>query len=194
MDLNPSFISINKSILMAEVILVDERDNQIGKEEKIKAHKEAKLHRAFSILVFNKKGEWLLQKRARTKYHSPGLWTNTCCSHPGPGKNLMMEARRRLKEEMGFDCPLEESFSFVYKAKLGDLTEYEFDHVLLGRFSGEPRPNKEEADDWKWMSFNGLKEDVKQNPENYTLWFKIIFKEVCKEQLKKPAVKRVQPR
>ena len=163
---------------MAEVILVGEQDNQIGEEEKIKAHKEAKLHRAFSVLVFNRKGELLLQKRAKTKYHSPGLWTNTCCSHPRPGEDLIKEARKRLEEEMGFECSLKESFSFIYKAKLGDLTEHEFDHVLLGKFSGKPKPNKEEVGDWKWMNFNDLEKDIKQNPEKYTPWFKIILKEV----------------
>jgi len=167
---------------MAEVVLVDKQDNQIGKEEKIKAHKEAKLHRAFSILVFNRKGDWLLQKRAKTKYHSPGLWTNTCCSHPRPNKDLMEEAKKRLKEEMGFGCPLKESFSFIYKAKVGDLTEYEFDHVLLGEFSGNPCPNKEEADDWKWISLRELEKDIKENPQNYTPWFKIIFNKVYKRR------------
>ena len=165
---------------MTEVILVDEQDNEIGKEEKIKAHREAKLHRAFSVLVFNEVGEWLLQKRAKSKYHSPGLWANTCCSHPRLGKDLMAEAKKRLKEEMGFDCPLKEIFTFVYKAKLGDLTEYEFDHVFLGKFSGKPQPNKEEADDWKWISLQDLKKDIKRNPDNYTPWFKIIFKEFRK--------------
>ena len=163
---------------MAEVILVDERDNQIGTEEKLKAHKEAKLHRAFSVLVFNEKGELLLQKRAKTKYHSPGLWTNTCCSHPAPGKDLMQEARKRLKEEMGFECDLKESFSFIYKADLGDLTEYEFDHVLLGKFSGDPSPDREEAEDWKWIDLQYLKKDIKENPEIYTPWFRIIFNRV----------------
>lgn len=167
---------------MAEVILVDEQDNQIGKEEKIKAHKEAKLHRAFSILVFNRRGDWLLQKRAKTKYHSPCLWTNTCCSHPAPGEDLMEKAKKRLREEMGFKCPLKKSFSFIYKVKVGDLTEYEFDHVLLGKFSGNPRPNKEEADDWKWISLQELEKDIKENPQNYTPWFKIIFDRVNKKQ------------
>jgi len=163
---------------MTEIILVDENDNQIGTSEKLKAHQEAKLHRAFSIFVFNEKNELLLQKRAATKYHSPNLWTNTCCSHPRPGKNLIAEAKKRLIEEMGFECDLKESFSFVYKANLGDLTEYEFDHVLFGHFSGNPFPNKEEAADWKWMSLVELKKDIKKNPQNYTSWFKIIFDKI----------------
>jgi len=165
---------------MAEikVILVDEKDNQTGTEEKLKAHQKALLHRAFSILIFNKKGELLLQKRAKTKYHCPGLWTNACCSHPRPGKNLIEEAKRRLKEEMGFECELKESFDFIYKADLGDLTEYEFDHVLLGEFSDNPSPNEEEVDDWKWISLQDLKKDIKEKPQNYTPWFKIIIEKI----------------
>jgi len=166
---------------MSEVILVDEQDNPIGREEKIKAHKEAKLHRAFSILVFNEAGEWLLQERAKSKYHSPGLWTNTCCSHPRPGKSLLSEAKKRLEEEMGFVCPLKEVFTFTYKVKVGDLIEYEFDHVFLGKFSGQPQPDKKEASDWKWMSPQELGKDIKQNPENYTPWSRIIFKEFYKK-------------
>lgn len=179
---------------MPKVILVDERDRQTGTEEKIKAHKEAKLHRAFSVLIFNGKGDWLLQKRAITKYHSPGLWANACCSHPRPGKDLIKEAEKRLKEEMGFQCPLKESFSFIYKTKLGAMTEYEFDHVLLGKFSGTPRPSKKEVDDWKWVSTKDLKKDIKLGPKSYTSWFRIIFKKVAEGAFKKPAVKRVQPR
>jgi isopentenyl-diphosphate delta-isomerase len=164
---------------MTEVILVNEKDEPIGQEEKIKAHLEAKLHRAFSILVFNKAGEWLLQKRAQSKYHSPGLWTNACCSHPRLGKDILLEAKKRLKEEMGFACPLKEIFTFVYKAKLGELTEYEFDHVFSGIFSGQPRLNKEEAEDWQWIKTQDLEKDIKKNPDRYTFWFKIIFKEYC---------------
>ena len=163
---------------MIRIILVNKNDKEIGTEEKLKAHKEAKLHRAFSILVFNEKGELLLQKRAKTKYHAPGLWTNTCCSHPAPGKDLMEEARKRLKEEMGFECDLKESFSFIYKANLGSLTEYEFDHVILGNFSGNPSPNPEEADDWKWISMQDIGKDIKKNPEIYTPWFRIIFDKI----------------
>jgi isopentenyl-diphosphate delta-isomerase len=164
---------------MTEVVLVNEKDEPIGQEEKIKAHLDAKLHRAFSILVFNKAGEWLLQKRAQGKYHSPGLWTNACCSHPRLGKDILLEAKKRLKEEMGFACPLKEIFTFVYKAKLGELTEYEFDHVFSGIFSGQPRLNKEEAEDWQWIKTQDLEKDIKKNPDRYTFWFKIIFKEYC---------------
>ena len=160
---------------MAEIILVDEKDNQIGTGEKSKIHKEGRLHRAFSILIFNSKGELLLQKRAKTKYHSGGLWTNTCCSHPRVGENLEAAARKRLKEEMGIEAELEEKFSFIYKVKLGDLTEHEFDHVFSGEFNGKPEINPEEADDWKWMGIQELKKDIKENPENYAFWFKIII-------------------
>jgi len=160
---------------MAEIILVDEKDNQIGTGEKSKIHKEGRLHRAFSILIFNSKGELLLQKRAKTKYHSGGLWTNTCCSHPRVGENLEAAARERLKEEMGIETELEEKFSFIYKVKLGDLTEHELDHVFMGKFNGKPEINPEEADDWKWMGIQKLKKDIKENPENYAFWFKIII-------------------
>ncbi len=157
------------------VALVDKKDREIGKEEKIKAHKEGKLHRAFSIFIFNKKGELLLQKRQNGKYHSPGLWSNTCCSHPRPGKDIKEEAERRLKEEMGIKANLKEVFSFIYKAKVGDLIEYEFDHVFFGKFDGKPKPNKKEVKDWKWQNLKDLKEDIKKNPQKYTPWLRIIL-------------------
>ena len=165
---------------MEKVILVDEKDNEIGTEEKIKAHQNGgKLHRAFSIFIFNSQGQMLIHKRAKTKYHSPGLWTNACCSHPKPGESLKEAVHRRLKEEMGFDCELEEAFSFIYKADVGNgLTEWEFDHVFIGRFDGEPEPNPEEVDDWKWMNIDELKKDIEQNPEKYTPWFRIAFERV----------------
>ncbi len=162
---------------MAEMlILVDENDRQIGTEEKIKAHEEGKLHRAFSIFIFNSKGEMLLQKRAKTKYHSGGLWTNTCCSHPRDGERIEEAVHRRLKEEMGFDCELEEKFHFIYKVKLDHgLTEHEFDHVFVGKYDGEVKPNPEEADDFKWINMETLKKDLEEHPENYTEWFKIAI-------------------
>ncbi|RLJ08338.1 MAG: isopentenyl-diphosphate delta-isomerase [Candidatus Aenigmatarchaeota archaeon] len=165
---------------MEKVILVDEKDNEIGTEEKIKAHQNGgKLHRAFSIFIFNSQGQMLIHRRAAIKYHSPGLWTNACCSHPRPGESLKEAVHRRLKEEMGFDCELEESFSFIYKADVGNgLTEWEFDHVFTGRFDGEPEPNPEEVDDWKWMNIDELKKDIEQNPEKYTPWFRIAFERV----------------
>ncbi len=159
------------------VILVDKRDREKGIEEKIEAHKKCMLHRAFSILIFNSKCEILLQKRAKSKYHCGGLWTNACCSHPMPGENIENAAHRRLKEEMGFDCDLEEIGSFIYKVKFENgLSEYEYDHVLLGFYDGKVKINKEEAEDYKWVSLENLEKDIKKNPELYTPWFKMIMK------------------
>lgn len=161
------------------VILVDETDKEIGTEEKMKTHIEAKLHRAFSIFVFNSKGEMLLQKRAKSKYHSGGLWSNACCSHPRPGEDTKQAAHRRLMEEMGFDCDLQEAFSFIYKANLDhNLTEYEYDHVFIGKYDGKIKLNTEEAEDFKWTSMDVLKENVEKHPEKYTVWFKCALIEV----------------
>jgi isopentenyl-diphosphate delta-isomerase len=162
-----------------KIILVDEKDREIGSEFKLKAHREGKLHRAFSIFVFNSKGELLLQKRAIGKYHSGGLWTNTCCSHPTIGESVLDAAHRRLKEEMGFDCELSEEFNFVYKAKLdNELTEYEFDHVLFGKFDGVFKINREEAEDAKWIDLKFLTKNLKTNPQIYTFWFKKCYNKV----------------
>lgn len=161
---------------MEHVILVDEADNEIGTEEKLKAHKEGKLHRAFSIFVFNSEGKLLLQQRALSKYHCPGLWANTCCSHPRPNETVEAAAHRRLVEEMGFDCPLKEIFSFTYKAKFDNgLMEHEFDHILLGRFDGTPKANPEEVESWKWVGIDELKQDINANPGRYAYWFRISF-------------------
>jgi len=167
---------------MVKVILVDKKDKEIGREEKIKAHREGKLHRSFSIFLFNKKGELLIQKRAKSKYHSPGLWSNTCCSHPRPDRNLEDEAKRRLKEEMGIvKCNLKEVFNFIYNQKVGDLTEHEFDHVFFGTFEGNPKPNPDEAESWKWVNIIELKKDIKENPGKYTAWFKLILDRVIRK-------------
>jgi len=156
-----------------DVILVDEKDNELGVMEKLQAHKEAKLHRAFSVFIFNSKKELLLQKRADNKYHSAGLWTNTCCSHPKPGKILIEEAEKRLKEEMGFTCKLKEMFSFVYKAFFFDgLVEHEYDHALIGYYENDPEPNKNEVSEWKWISLEELKRDRHNHPEKYTYWLR----------------------
>lgn len=164
---------------MEQVILVDIHDNSVGTEEKIKAHELALLHRAFSVFVFNKKGELMIQRRALHKYHSPGLWTNTCCSHPRPGENTMDAAHRRLQEEMGFDCKLDWKFSFIYKAPFDNgLTEHEFDHVFIGSFNHDPIINPEEVDSWKWIKIDDLMEDVKKNPEVYTVWFRIALEKM----------------
>lgn len=160
-----------------KIIIVDESDNEIGIEEKLKAHQQGELHRAFSVLVFNSKNELLLQKRAETKYHTPGLWTNTCCSHPRKGYELKEEAKKRLKEEMGFERELYEKFSFIYKAKFKNgLTEYEYDHVFVGKFDGEPNPNPQEVEQYKWMPLKDLKKDIKSNTKKYTPWLAIILK------------------
>jgi isopentenyl-diphosphate delta-isomerase len=159
-----------------KIILVDEKDNEIGYEEKMKPHIEGRLHRAFSVFVFNSKGEMLLQQRARSKYHSGGLWTNTCCSHPREGEATDEAAHRRLSEEMGFDCPLEERFTFIYKASLDrDLTEHELDHVFIGRYDGNVKPDPEEADGYDWISIDELKTDMEKNSGKYTVWFKIAL-------------------
>ncbi|KYK38194.1 MAG: isopentenyl-diphosphate Delta-isomerase [Theionarchaea archaeon] len=168
--------------MKARVILVDENDKEIGFEEKMEAHKTGKLHRAFSIFVFNSKGELLLQRRAKDKYHSGGLWSNTCCSHPRVGETLEEAVHRRLKEEMGFDCELREAFHFIYKAKVGDLTEHELDHVFIGRYNGEVNPNPDEVEEYKWVPVASLNKDMKVHTENYTEWFKIAFERTAKRE------------
>lgn len=168
--------------MQEQVILVDHLGKEIGVEEKLKAHREGKLHRAFSVFIFNTQGELLLQKRSRTKYHSGGLWTNTCCSHPRPGETYHCAAKRRLNEEMGVDCELTVLFSFIYHTKLeNNLFEHELDYVLLGRFDGQPIPNPDEVDDWKWMQIDQLKRDVRENPKRYTYWFKLVLNRVLKK-------------
>lgn len=159
-----------------KVILVDKTDKEIGREDKMKVHQEGKLHRAFSIFIFNKKGELLLQKRVKSKHHSAGLWSNTCCSHPRPNYKLKEEAERRLREEMGIETDLKEIFSFIYKAKWGKMIEYEFDHIFIGKFDRNPHLNEKEAEDWQWIGQKELREDIKKNPEKYTYWFKKILK------------------
>jgi isopentenyl-diphosphate delta-isomerase len=162
---------------MAEqVILVDEHDNAIGLMEKMEAHRLAKLHRAFSVFAMNDKNEILLQRRALHKYHSGGLWTNTCCSHPRDGENVEEAAKRRLMEEMGFTCDVKRIFSFIYKAELdNDLTEHELDHVLIARWNDDPNVNPDEVDSFDWQSVEWVATDMKNNPDRYTVWFKIIY-------------------
>ncbi len=160
---------------MEHVILVDPRDNAIGTMEKMEAHKKGELHRAFSILLFNDVGKLLLQKRSRHKYHSSGLWTNTCCSHPLPEERMEDATRRRLKEEMGNDLQPIFSYTFIYKARLDqNLIEHELDHVFVGTFNGTPIINKKEVEDWKYVDINWLKQDIIQQPAAYTVWFKLI--------------------
>lgn len=161
---------------MEQVILVDKNNQPIGTGEKMAVHQKGQLHRAFSIFIFNSRKRLMLQKRAISKYHCGGLWTNACCSHPRVDENIDTAVHRRLKEEMGFDCQLKEAFTFIYKAKLDHgLTEHEFDHVLIGTFDDQPKINPEEADDWKWIDLEDLKKDIAQNPQNYTPWFIIAL-------------------
>lgn len=172
-------------MIQEHVILVDPMGREIGTQEKIQAHREGKLHSAFSIFIFNPIGELMLQRRAGTKYHSGGLWTNTCCSHPRPGESYHRAARRRLNEEMGFDCELTDLFSFIYHIQLDDsLFEHELDHVFIGHYEGQPTPNPNEVDDWKWMDINELKQNVQKNPENYTYWFKLVLDRVVEQSQK----------
>jgi isopentenyl-diphosphate delta-isomerase len=160
------------------VILVDEQNNELGLMEKQEAHEKAMLHRAFSVFIFNTKGELLLQQRSIAKYHSGGLWTNTCCSHPRPGEDTIDAAHRRLKEEMGFDCELSEKFHFIYKAPFENgLTEHELDFIYTGTFDGAVQINSNEVAGYKWLSIPDLAADIKVNPKQYTAWFSIILKE-----------------
>ncbi|MBW2960824.1 isopentenyl-diphosphate Delta-isomerase [Mesonia aestuariivivens] len=159
-----------------KVILVNEQDEQVGLMEKIEAHEKALLHRAFSVFVYNDQGEVMLQQRALSKYHSPGLWTNTCCSHQREGETNIDAGKRRLMEEMGFTTDLEETISFIYKAPFDNgLSEHEYDYILIGKYNGEPTINPAEVAAWKWMNLEEVKKDLKENPSNYTAWFKIIF-------------------
>ena len=159
-----------------KVILVDKNDNQVGFMPKLEAHQTGVLHRAFSIFIFNNKYELLLQKRASSKYHSGGLWTNTCCSHPREDEDILDAANRRLIEEMGIETILRKVYEFTYKAELdNDLTEHEFDHVFYGVYNEDPEINPDEADDFKWIDMDSLYEDIKKNGDIYTVWFKIAF-------------------
>ncbi len=163
-----------------DIILVDELDRQIGTAEKMAAHRSGRLHRAFSILIFNTQGEMLIQKRARGKYHSGGLWTNACCSHPRAGAYILPEANRRLFEEMGIQCELEEIFSFIYRAEFENgLVENEFDHVFWGTTDADPRLNPEEAEDWRRLGLENLRAEIATNPEHFTPWFRIIIEKLA---------------
>jgi isopentenyl-diphosphate delta-isomerase len=162
--------------MMEEVILVDEMDQEIGTMEKLEAHEKGVLHRAFSIFLFNDKDELLLQRRAITKYHSGGLWTNTCCSHPRKNETSINAAKRRLMEELGISAEMTFVYSFIYKAALDhELTEHELDHVFCGRYSGDCNINTEEVCETKYMNINTLTSDISLHPERYTEWFKLIM-------------------
>jgi isopentenyl-diphosphate delta-isomerase len=160
------------------VILVNQNDEQIGLMPKMEAHEKAVLHRAFSVFVLNDKNEIMLQQRASHKYHSPLLWTNTCCSHQRDGETNIQAGSRRLFEEMGFETGLKELFHFIYKAPFDNgLTEHELDHVMIGYYNDEPKINPDEVKNWKWMGIEDVAKDIQLHPEIYTVWFKIIFDE-----------------
>jgi isopentenyl-diphosphate delta-isomerase len=164
------------------LILVDENDQEIGLMEKMHAHQSGRLHRAFSIFIFNSKGELLLQQRADNKYHSGGLWTNTCCSHPIEGEEISVTIEKRLSEEMGIKCKTCFQFSFIYKSQLANgLTEHELDHVYFGTTDDEPVLNRSEAKDWKYISLENLEDAVRKNPEDFSIWLQICLPEVIKK-------------
>ena len=163
-----------------QVILVNKNNRKIGVEEKIKAHKRGKLHRAFSVFIFNSKDELLIQQRAKTKYHSGGLWSNTVCSHPRPNEPYRQSAEKRLKKEMGFCCKLKKLSCFIYNTDFQNgLIENEYDCVFTGKFDGKPKLNKKEVSNYKWISIKDLKRDIKKNPNKYTVWLKIALKRIC---------------
>ncbi len=158
------------------VVLVNENDEKIGLMPKQEAHEKGLLHRAFSVFVFNSKNQLMLQQRAWHKYHSPGLWTNTCCSHQRDGETSVDAGKRRLMEEMGFSTDLRETTTFIYKAPFDNgLTEHELDHILIGNYEGSPNLNPDEVAAWKWMSLEDVKAEIQNNPQEYTVWFRIIF-------------------
>lgn len=161
------------------VILVDSEDREIGTEEKMEAHRSGVLHRAFSAFVVRPDGHMLLQRRAFSKYHSPGLWSNTCCSHPRPGETVLEAANRRMIEEMGMTVNLQPAFSFVYRADLpGQLVEHEFDHVLIGSSEQVPVPVAAEVDDWRWESSDRILSELAKTPDEFTVWFRIALTRV----------------
>lgn len=164
---------------MEQVILVNEQDIELGVMEKMEAHEKALLHRAFSVFIFNDRHELLLQQRAISKYHSGGLWTNTCCSHPRPGEAVADAALRRLKEEMGFETALSKAFDFTYKAPFSNgLTEHEFDHVFVGTYIGTIEPNADEVENYAYHSLVSIEEMLQKNPDDFTVWFHIAFPKV----------------
>lgn len=167
------------------VVLVNENDQEIGLMEKMEAHEKALLHRAISVCIFNSQGEWLLQRRALSKYHSGGLWANTCCTHPLPNETSKDAAQRRLRQEMGMESDVEEVFNFIYKEALdNELSEHELDHVFIGVTNQKPTINTDEVDSYRYISYDELKKDIELNPDNYTVWFKKLYEKVQSYKLK----------
>jgi isopentenyl-diphosphate delta-isomerase len=159
-----------------EVILVDNKDQVLGTMEKLEAHQKGLLHRAFSVFIFNERGELLIQRRAMSKYHSAGLWTNTCCSHPRPGEDTTAAAHRRLKEEMGLETELHYKTNFIYQARFGnDLTEHEYDHVFTGTSNLQPVINPDEVESYRWLGLDSIRNEIKLHPGEFTVWFKIAM-------------------
>ena len=162
--------------MIEEVVLVNEKDEAVGTMEKMAAHEQAILHRAFSVFIFNKNGDVLMQQRAHSKYHSGGLWTNTCCSHPRPGEEVVAAATRRLQEEMGFTTNLTKAFDFTYKAAFDNgLTEHEFDHVFIGQYDGVVNFNPNEVAAFAFMPVHELEQQILETPERFTAWFHIAY-------------------
>lgn len=171
--------SRNRNMTEEQVILVDAKDREVGLMGKMAAHREGKLHRAISVFIFNSEGRWLLQKRSQGKYHSAGLWTNACCSHPRAGEDTSTAAVRRLEEEMGLSCDLKFLFSFTYRAEVGDeLIEHELDHVFVGTTDAVPNVNPHEASDWSFFTTEEVALHLKETPERFTKWFQMIFERV----------------
>lgn len=174
------------------VVLVDTKDREVGFMDKMEAHQKGLLHRAFSVLIFNSENQFLIQRRADTKYHSAGLWSNTCCSHPAPEETILNACHRRLKEEMGLTCEaLTDLYHFIYKVEFENhLSEHELDHVIIGYSDSKPLLNPNEASDWKYISYDELKKDIANNPDAYTFWFKEIFEKAHRLALKQNVLKK----
>jgi isopentenyl-diphosphate Delta-isomerase len=165
------------------VILVDRQDRPIGDAEKMDAHRRGLLHRAVSVFVFDSDGRMLLQRRSDAKYHSGGLWSNTCCTHPRPGERSEDAAIRRLREEMGFTCPVRLRFETIYRAEVSDgLIEHEYDHIFIGRFDGEPEPNEAEVVEYRWVESADVAEELDEAPERYTPWFRLLFSRIYRSE------------
>jgi isopentenyl-diphosphate delta-isomerase len=165
------------------IIVVDQNDREIGTAEKLAVHRDGVLHRAFSVFIFNYRDQMLLQQRALAKYHSGGLWSNACCSHPRPGESIEEASERRLREEMRISCPLLKAFDFIYRAELDhELTEHEFDHVLIGRYEGHIQPDPSEVMAHRWISLYRLERELRHVPEKFTVWFKIAVNKVIRHQ------------
>ena len=158
------------------VVIVNKQNRKLGIEKKLRAHKDGKLHRAFSIFIFNSKNQLLIQQRAKNKYHSPKLWSNSVCSHPGPNETYLKATHRRLKEEMGFDCKLKKIFCFIYNTGFRNgLIENEYDCVFVGKFDGKPKPNKKEIMAYRWIFLKKLKKDISKKPNKYSVWLKMAI-------------------